>query len=54
MALLAPCAVACVDATCDLVRLLERAKSEDATAAWWFGLFCTYPVPSLILSLTSA
>ncbi|KAH6987135.1 fungal-specific transcription factor domain-containing protein [Ilyonectria destructans] len=39
MALLAPCAVACVDATCDLVRLLERAKSEDATAAWWFGLF---------------
>ncbi|KAH6869691.1 fungal-specific transcription factor domain-containing protein [Thelonectria olida] len=34
-----PCAVACVEAACQLVASVERATREDATGAWWFNLF---------------
>ncbi|KAI0151399.1 fungal-specific transcription factor domain-containing protein [Pestalotiopsis sp. NC0098] len=34
-----PCAIACVQATCDLIRLMEKAITEDSTGAWWFSLF---------------
>ncbi|KAH7121827.1 fungal-specific transcription factor domain-containing protein [Dactylonectria estremocensis] len=39
MSLLVPCAVACVNATCELVGSIERSTNERVTGAWWFRLF---------------
>ncbi|KAH7121477.1 fungal-specific transcription factor domain-containing protein [Dactylonectria macrodidyma] len=39
MSLLVPCAIACVNATCELVASIERSTNEHVTGAWWFRLF---------------
>lgn len=33
-------ALKCVQAACDLIRSLSDATTEDATGAWWYGVFC--------------
>ncbi len=40
----ANCAVMCVQAACDLVTSLAEATSQDATGAWWYGVFCKFCV----------
>ncbi|KAL4874928.1 fungal-specific transcription factor domain-containing protein [Aspergillus karnatakaensis] len=35
----ANCASGCVQAACALVHSLSRATTEDATGAWWYGVF---------------
>ncbi|KAL2866488.1 uncharacterized protein BJX67DRAFT_372467 [Aspergillus lucknowensis] len=32
-------AVRCVTAACDLIHSLSKATTEDATGAWWYGVF---------------
>lgn len=35
-------ALRCVQAACDLIHSLSKATTEDATGAWWYGVFCSY------------
>jgi hypothetical protein len=35
-------ALKCVRAACDLIHSLSEATTEDATGAWWYGVFCEY------------
>lgn len=37
----------CVQSACDLVESLAWATKQDATGAWWYGVFCE-PFPLLI------
>ncbi|RDW83542.1 uncharacterized protein DSM5745_03868 [Aspergillus mulundensis] len=33
------CAAGCVQAACDLIESLSRATMQDASGAWWYGIF---------------
>ncbi|KAL2851127.1 fungal-specific transcription factor domain-containing protein [Aspergillus pseudoustus] len=35
----ANCAAGCVQAACDLIQSLAAATMQDATGAWWYGIF---------------
>ena len=38
------CATFCVKVTCELAKAIELGTMEDATGAWWFGMFCKWPI----------
>ncbi|KAJ5412651.1 uncharacterized protein N7487_007010 [Penicillium crustosum] len=46
-------ALRCVQAACDLIHSLSKATTEDATGAWWYGVFYLISA-GIILVLTES
>lgn len=42
-------ALKCVRAACDLIHSLSDATTEDATGAWWYGIFCEDIISSSVV-----
>ncbi|KAF9892311.1 hypothetical protein FE257_002088 [Aspergillus nanangensis] len=46
----ANCAMMCVQSACDLVDSLAKATSQDATGAWWYGVFYLISAGIILIS----
>ncbi|KAL4899441.1 hypothetical protein BDW74DRAFT_189049 [Aspergillus multicolor] len=48
------CAAGCVQAACDLIESLSRATMQDASGAWWYGIFYLISAGFILLLAYSA